>query len=353
MATIFISYQNRDNPIAARLAARLRELGHIVRYDEELYVGAAWRDYLMEALLASDYAVVLWSIHTRDSQFVPAEVGAVRATPRMGLLPVVFGDVNIPAFLQDLLAERVPYPEEGDDLGDLARRLDAAVQKHIEHRERPRQGRPRIFISHRHKDKALVEALVDCIVTWLDVEPHDIRCTSVWPYRLPVGENTGERLRDEIADAKVVLGILGTDTLESSYVAFELGSAWGQRVWTCPLLKGGADQRHIPDPIRDLSPLFLSDPKECRQLLMDMEYIVPSLKRRLAVSGRVLSAKIDALVKAAAAPAPSPAKKARTPNMGARGDASGPGLMPLEEDAPAPSRTPPARSGRRGGGSAR
>lgn len=305
--TIYISYQNRDGPIATALAERLRALGHVVRFDKELYTGAVWRDHLMEALLASDCVVVLWSKNTLDSQFVPAEVGSVRATPRMGLLPVVIGNVEIPSFLQDLMAERIEVPQSEEDYAFLAKNLHEAVQKHIEHRQRRKQGKPKIFISHRHKDEAIVRALIDCIATCFHVRPEDIRCTSVWPYRLPVGENTAERLRQEITDAEVVLGILGTDTLQSSYVAFELGSAWGQRVWTCPLLTRGADQGHIPHPIRDLSPLFLTHPAECRQLLMDMRSI-SSLKRRGTVDEAILDQKIAALVEAArVVPDPPPA----------------------------------------------
>jgi hypothetical protein len=120
--------------------------------------------------------------------------------------------------------------------------------------------------------------LPECIKTYFHIERQDIRCTSVQP--LSVGENTGERLRDEISNAKAVLGILTTDTLSSSYVVFELGSAWGQRVWTCPLLAGGADQSHIPDPIRDLSPLFLTNEKDCFQLLGDMEGFTTLVKKK-------------------------------------------------------------------------
>lgn len=300
MAMIYISYKKADETIATRLADRLRELDHVVRFDKELYTGAVWRDHLMDALLASDCVVVLWSEHTLYSQFVPAEVGVVRATPRIGLLPVVIGGVAIPAFLQDVIAERIDTPAEDEDLAPLAARLSDAVQKHIEHRQRRKQGKPKIFISHRHKDEAIVRALIACIDACFQIRAEDIRCTSVWPYRLPVGENTGERLRNEIADAEVVLGILGTDTLQSSYVAFELGSAWGQRVWTCPLLTSGADQSHIPDPIRDLSPLFLTDAEECRQLLVDMRSI-SSLRQRSDVDEATLSQRIDALVAAASA----------------------------------------------------
>ncbi|MFN0124653.1 MAG: hypothetical protein ACKV2V_29475, partial [Blastocatellia bacterium] len=131
----------------------------------------------------------------------------------------------------------------------------------------------------------------------------DIRCTSVRPYRLPVGEDTDDRLRDEIAAAEAVLGILSTDTLQSSYVAFELGAAWGQRVWTCPLLARGADQSHIPDPIRGLSPLFLSKSSECFQLLSDMEGFT-TLKKQTNVDSGALSDKIERLVAAASAEKP-------------------------------------------------
>jgi uncharacterized DUF497 family protein len=132
----------------------------------------------------------------------------------------------------------------------------------------------------------------------LEIDKRDIRCTSVRPYRLPVGENTAERLRDEIADAEVVLGILTPDTHESSYVLFELGSAWGQNVWTSPLLARGADQSHIPDPIRDLSPLSLQDAGECRQLLDDMAGFT-SLTR-IDTEGSEIYDKIQALIKASA-----------------------------------------------------
>ena len=128
---------------------------------------------------------------------------------------------------------------------------------------------------------------MECIRTYFTVDRQDVRCTSVRPYRLPVGENTADRLRDEITEAEVVLGILTTDTLESSYVAFELGSAWGQRVWTCPFLAHGADQSHIPDPIRGLSPLFLSNERECFQLLNDMEGFTSLVKRKELDTGEL------------------------------------------------------------------
>ncbi|MDQ3130699.1 MAG: toll/interleukin-1 receptor domain-containing protein [Acidobacteriota bacterium] len=294
MASVYISYKSEDQEIAHSLVPLLTEKGHRVRYDQDLFIGATWRDQLMESILNSDVVVLLWTANTHRSQFVPAEVGVVRASPRIGLLSVLIGKVDIPAFIQDLMVERV-FDTTTETLKKLSEKLDVSIQKFLEHRNIRKKGRPKIFISHRHKDEKIVSALVDCIKTYFYIDKQDIRCTSVRPYRLPVGENTSDRLRDEIKDAEVVLGILTTDTLASSYVAFELGAAWGQRAWTCPLLAGAADQSHIPDPIKDLSPLFLNKSGDCFQFLNDLSSFT-SLEKRKDFDEGELSDKISKLV---------------------------------------------------------
>src|SRR5215510_8087297 len=92
MAAIYISYQHDDQDIVNALVPLLEEKGHKIRFDQELFIGAVWRDHLMGALLASDAVLVLWTENTYGSQFVPAEIGVVRASPQIGLLPVVIGD---------------------------------------------------------------------------------------------------------------------------------------------------------------------------------------------------------------------------------------------------------------------
>jgi hypothetical protein len=304
MATIYTSYQHDDEYIVNTLIPLLTAKGHEIRSDKNLYIGSSWREGLMALILASEFLLVLWSENTKKSQFVPAEIGAARVSGTVQLLPVVIGNAEMPNFIGDLTIERVPdcTPEA---LSLLADQLDESIQKYFEFQRKKREDKPKIFISHRHKDEALVRALVDCIDMYFNVRKQDIRCTSVRPYRLPVGENSAERLRSEITDAEVVLGILTTDTLQSSYVAFELGSAWGQRVWTCPLLAGGATQAHIPDPIRGLSPLFLHREGDCHQLLSDLEGVASLVKRQSVDPGALLD-RISRLVEAAAASGVAP-----------------------------------------------
>jgi hypothetical protein len=269
VATVYFSYRFTEEHLFLKLSGLLQAKGHETRSDREIQVGDSWRDVLNSELLGADAVVVLWSADTGQSPFVAAEVGAARATPNIGLLPVLVGDITTPMFLQDLMCQRID-PGDPDGLRAVTDKLDRAIQHHAERRCRHQKGTPKIFISHRHKDEDIVEALVQCIKTSFTVTRDDIRCTSVAPYRLRAGEDTADRLRSEISTAEVVLGVISTDTLRSSYVAFELGSAWGQRIWTCPLLVRGATYAHIPDPIRGLAPLSLSIERDCTQLLEDL-----------------------------------------------------------------------------------
>jgi hypothetical protein len=143
---------------------------------------------------------------------------------------VILGLAEAPSYARDILALWGPKTEE-ENLLSLIDEIDRALQAHSAalRSEAERVSWPKIFISHRHKDQEIARALTEALQTAFDIRPRDIRCTSVQPYRLPFGKNTGERLRDEISHAKAVLGILAPDTSQSSYVMFELGAAWGSR----------------------------------------------------------------------------------------------------------------------------
>jgi hypothetical protein len=239
MAGIYVSYRHTDRDLVNGLAPLLKRRGHSVFYDWGLHVGASWRDELLAGLLISDALVVVWGETTHESQYIPAEVGAARASGTVAVLPLLVAGTSVPPFLQDLVVEQVGGVD-AVSLEALADKLDASIAHHVARRDAHKAGQPKIFISHRHTDHVLVQRLIDCITTYFDIATTDIRATSIAPYRLRAGENTSERLRRDIAEAEVVLGVLGPDTMDSVYVAFELGSAWGQGIWTCPLLTGGA-----------------------------------------------------------------------------------------------------------------
>jgi hypothetical protein len=290
MATLFLSYKLEDRELARQIQAELESLDHTIQVDADaVLVGSGWRDSLMRALMESDAVVALITDRSLQSPFVISEIGAARAlsqtAKKMAVVPVVVGDMPIPQFIQDLYAIRVR--EIGPkDLRLLASDIDKAVRAHLTQIEDTGSSVPKLFISHRHKDEKIVNALVDVLRSAFVVNQVDIRCTSVRPYRLPVGERTADRLKRELRGAQAVIGILTPDTRESNYVLFELGGAWAQNILTCPMLARGASIADIPEPIRDITPLSLEDERDCQQFLDDLEDAT-TLKRQARVAGDV------------------------------------------------------------------
>jgi len=205
-----------------------------------------------------------------------------------------------PAYTQDIL---VLWGRKAGDANytRLVDEIDRAIRAHLTtlRTEAERLSSPKIFISHRHKDHDIARGLAETLNTTFELTTTDIRCTSVQPYRLPFGQNTGERLRDEIKRAKAVLGILTPDTAESTYVMFELGAAWAERIYTCPLLSRGAGITDIPGPIFDLSPARLWIDADNHQLLRDLEAEL-GLKRRSDTQG-LIAERVASLVRSATA----------------------------------------------------
>jgi len=147
-------------------------------------------------------------------------------------------------------------------------------------------------VSHRHSDVTVVQALVNVLTTAFVIEPTDLRCTSVHPYRLKAGDRTADRLRAELQRAEAVLGIISPDVKASSYVLFELGASWGRAGLTLPLLIRGATTADVPAPIVDLHTLSLADEAECHQLVDDLADVV-SLSRQVKQNSVVAQRVID------------------------------------------------------------
>lgn len=297
MAKLYLSYKNEDAPLAKALADQLESLGQTAVYDAlALEPGSNWRDVLLRALVSSDAVVVLLTEKALHSHFVMGEIGSARVlqhtTGSTLLLPVLVGDIDIPTVVSDLFTVRMQTTESG--IRDTARELLRALG---EHQARTKRGYPRIFISHRHNDVNVVQALVNVLSASFEIEPTDLRCTSVHPYRLRAGDRTADRLRAELQRAEAVLGIISPDVKASSYVLFELGASWGRAGITLPLLVRGATSADVPAPIGDLHTLSLADEAECHQLIDDLADVV-SLKRQAKHSSAIAQRVIE-LVNAA------------------------------------------------------
>jgi TIR domain len=291
MAAIYLSYKLEDRQLAQDLAGELESLGHRAIYDAvALSPGTDWRLVLMNELSNCDVVVILLTKRALTSPFVLGELGAARALGHAFgatlILPVLLDDDPVPPVVSDLFVIRMR-----DDRHGVVEAAKQIVQAWDDHTARARGSYPRLFISHRHSDVGVAQALVKVIETAFEVRPADLRCTSVHPYKLRVGDRTTDRLKAEIRRAEAVLGILTPDTKASSYVLFELGASWGRGGVTFPLLARGATVADVPAPIGDLHTLSLGDASECHQLIDDLADVV-TLRRTaqpMSVIGQCIS----------------------------------------------------------------
>ncbi len=123
-----------------------------------------------------------------------------------------------------------------------------------------------IFISHSSKDAELAQALIDLLRTSLGLRADQIRCSSVDGYRLPVGVNTEDQLRNEVNATKAVIGLVTPSSLQSSYVMFELGARWGAKSFMAPLLVG-VQPSDLRGPLSLLNALSANNEAQLHQLL--------------------------------------------------------------------------------------
>lgn len=292
MATIFLSYAWADEPLARNIELRLKNSGHSFRIGVGTPPVGKWRQKLTNALRAADVLIAVLSENGLRSNYVASEIGSARVldeTRGMLLLPVIVGTpFQVPSFVADYHCFRLPKDvgktkDDPDEMDRLATELHRAIAEHLYAVPKT----PNIFVSHRHKDEALAQALVNLIEVAFEIDKKDIRCTSVQPYTLSPGDRTSERLRAEIRAAKVVLGLLSPDTKESKYVLAELGASWGCEVPTFPLLIRGATYEDVPEPLGERSCLALGKETNCTQLVEEIARVT-SLSRRNDVMPRIV-----------------------------------------------------------------
>jgi hypothetical protein len=126
-----------------------------------------------------------------------------------------------------------------------------------------------VFISHSSKDAPLALALIELLTSGLGLQSHQIRCSSVDGYRLPVGVNTETKLREEVNASRVVIGLITPNSLASAFVMFELGARWGANQFLAPLL-AGVKPSELTGPLSLLNALSSNNEAQLHQLLRDV-----------------------------------------------------------------------------------
>jgi hypothetical protein len=128
-----------------------------------------------------------------------------------------------------------------------------------------------IFISHSSEDRDAAEALIDLLESAL-IFPQTgrIRCTSVDGYRLPTGSETGDTIRQEVSDSKVLIALITPNSMTSVYVLFELGARWHSQKPLYPLTSKGAGVTSLDGPLREINAMDGNEEGQVQKFLEDI-----------------------------------------------------------------------------------
>jgi hypothetical protein len=135
----------------------------------------------------------------------------------------------------------------------------------------PQPAPLKLFISHSSKDRELVRLLVDLLKEALGLRSDEIRATGLPGFGLHAGASLEDRIRFEVDQADVLIGVVSEASLDSLYVAFELGARWHAGKLLIPLLAPGLDPDRVPEPLRSKHALQCSEEGELFALIETLE----------------------------------------------------------------------------------
>ena len=125
----------------------------------------------------------------------------------------------------------------------------------------------KVFVGHSAHDIRLVQCVIDLLRKALHLRSDQIRCTSVDGHRLPAGTQIDERLRVEVHDSELFIGIITPNSIRSVYFIFELGARWGAQKPMIPLLAAGATPEHLEGPLAGINALNSGEEGQIHQLV--------------------------------------------------------------------------------------
>ncbi|ACK73340.1 GUN4 domain protein [Gloeothece citriformis PCC 7424] len=102
----------------------------------------------------------------------------------------------------------------------------------------------------------------------LDIQYAQIRCTSVPGHQLPFGTSISEQLKKDLNNTTGLIALITKDSLLSTWVLFELGSAWSRDKLVIPIVGPGLSYENLPGPLKDYPGVLIND-EYCSYRLTD------------------------------------------------------------------------------------
>ncbi|WP_417887970.1 toll/interleukin-1 receptor domain-containing protein [Zunongwangia sp.] len=156
MAKIYLSYQHQDIELIKKIGEDLKSRGHSIIMDETIMkVGVDWRKELLNELKSSDGLLVLITENSLNSKYVISEIGTTRAfidenENKKFLIPVIYGDIEIPDFIKDLYCIRLSDKNYEESIN----RIDSSISSFIGKKEavEEKASEKREFIERKAAD---------------------------------------------------------------------------------------------------------------------------------------------------------------------------------------------------------
>ena len=143
MANIYISYQHTDSEIVKQISKKLIARGHKILLDDSvLKVGQDWRKVLLESLRNADGVIVIITEKSLKSNYVVSEVGTARAyvaesANKKFLIPVIYGEIPIPNFIDDLYCIRL----YDDSFDETIEKIDISISGFLGRQEADKENK--------------------------------------------------------------------------------------------------------------------------------------------------------------------------------------------------------------------
>lgn len=97
-----------------------------------------------------------------------------------------------------------------------------------------------IFISHSTQNKDLTEQMIELLQSGMGIGRERIFCTSL-NGALSTGEDFVRTIKENMKECEMVIALVTPEYLKSPFCLMELGAAWIQGTFLCPILSEGVD----------------------------------------------------------------------------------------------------------------
>jgi hypothetical protein len=123
-----------------------------------------------------------------------------------------------------------------------------------------------IFISHKEADRDIAAALVEYLLSALEISDDEIRCTSVPGHQLPFGVSIAQQIQTDLSSSVAILAILTGESLRATWVLFELGSAWALQRMIVLILGPRLTHSDLPGPLNAFQGVSIDEPSAPHRL---------------------------------------------------------------------------------------